>query len=354
MPVDFLNQVFLNNTLAAYGIAIAILIAGFILIQLVRSAILSSLQRWEKQQQSPLDQRLVNIFSQPLMRLLYIGTVYIAIANLNLHPILGQTLQVLAVLIATVTGIQFLSQFSEYLLRSYLVRKGNPELEQSFNALTPLIRAIFWAVGFVFLLDNLGFDISAVVASLGIGGLAIAFAAQGILQDLFSYFSIVFDRPFAIGDFIVVGDYLGTVEQIGIKTTRLKSLSGEQLILANTDLTSSRVRNFKRMEQRRIVFTLGVIYETSAEKLKQIPAMIENIIQAVEGVKFDRAHFASYGDFSLNYEVVYLVNTGDFNTYMNCQQQINFALFEAFAAAGIEFAYPTQVHYLQKQEQTDQ
>lgn len=348
--MPFLNQVFLNNTFAAYGMAIAILIAGFILIQIVRNVIISSLNRWAQQQQSPLDQRLVNIFSQPLMRLLYIGTVYVAIANLNLHPILGQTIQVLAVLIATVTGIQFLSRFSEYLLRSYLVRKGNPELEQSFNALTPFIRAIFWAVGFVFLLDNLGFDISAVVASLGIGGLAIAFAAQGILQDLFSYFSIVFDRPFAIGDFIIVGDYLGTVEQIGIKTTRLKSISGEQLILANTDLTSSRVRNFKRMEQRRIVFTLGVIYETSAEKLKEIPTMIENIIRSVEGVTFDRAHFASYGDFSLNYEVVYLVNTGDFNTYMNCQQQINLALFEAFGIAGIEFAYPTQVHYLQKQE----
>ena len=195
------------------------------------------------------------------------------------------------------------------------------------------------------LLDNLGFDISAVVASLGIGGVAIALASQGILQDLFSYFSILLDRPFELGDFIIVGDYLGTVEYVGIKTTRLRSISGEEIVIANTDLTGSRIRNFKRMRQRRIVFKFGVVYETSADLLAKIPVIIKEIINHTEHATFDRAHFSGYGEYSLDFEVVYFINTSDYNVYMNAQQQINLAVKAKFARHNIEFAYPTQINY---------
>ncbi|BAW97571.1 mechanosensitive ion channel family protein [[Synechococcus] sp. NIES-970] len=347
MNLDFFAQNILGNTLAAYAMAIAVLVGGLLLINGFRLFLLGSLRQWAKRTQTNLDPKLTKIFSQSLVRLLYVGNISLAIGNLNLHPILNQTVQALVVIATTVIGIQLISQLLEYAIRSYLIRKGDIELEQSFGALLPILRSVLWAVGAVFLLDNLGFDISAVVASLGIGGLAIAFAAQGILGDLFSYFSIVLDRPFALGDFIIVGDFIGTVDYIGIKTTRLKSLSGEEIIIANTDLTSSRIRNFKRMERRRIVFSLGVLYETPKDKLEIIPPLIQDIISAQEGITFDRAHFASYGDFSLNYEIVYYVESGDYALYMDAQQKINLAIFEAFSQRNIEFAYPTNVTYVQ-------
>lgn len=185
----------------------------------------------------------------------------------------------------------------------------------------------------------------AVIASLGIGGVAIALASQGVLQDLFSYFSILLDRPFELGDFIIVGDYLGTVEYVGIKTTRLRSISGEEIIIANTDLTGSRIRNFKRMGQRRIVFKFGVVYETSSEQLAKIPIFIEEIINSTENVTCDRVHFFSYGEYSLDFEAVYFVNTNDYAIYMDAQQHINLKIKAECDKRNIEFAYPTQVNY---------
>lgn len=354
MSAEFFSQTFLGNTLTDYGIAIAFLIGGLIVINGLRSLILTSLRQWAKKARVNIDPRLIKIISQAFVRLLYVGNVSLAIGNLDLHPTFNETISSLVVIATTIIGIQFLSQLTEFGVRSYLLKKGDIELEQSFSALMPILRTILWTVGAVFLLDNLGFDISAVVASLGIGGLAIAFAAQGILADLFSYFSIILDRPFSLGDFIIVDDFLGTVEHIGIKTTRLKSLSGEEIVIANTDLTGSRIRNYKRMERRRVVFSLGVLYETPKEKLEVIPAIIQDIITNQDQVIFDRAHFASYGDFSLNYEVVYLVEGNDYNLYMDVQQKINLAIFEAFAQRGIEFAYPTNLTYIQSAQPDDQ
>jgi small-conductance mechanosensitive channel len=263
---------------------------------------------------------------------------------------LQQTIRALVVIATTAIAIRFLTQLIEFAVRSYLLKKGDIKLERDFSALMPIVRIIIWAIGAVFLLDNLGFDISAVIASLGIGGLAIAFAAQGVLGDLFSYFSIILDRPFSLGDFINVGDIFGTVEYIGIKTTRIKSIGGEQVIIANTDLTSSRIRNFKHMTRRRIAFNLGVLYETPQEKLAMLPVIIQQIIDSQEFTTFDRAHFLSYGDFSLNYEIVYYVESGDYALSMDIQQKINLAIFEAFAQEKIEFAYLTNVTDMQPVE----
>jgi small-conductance mechanosensitive channel len=189
-----------------------------------------------------------------------------------------------------------------------------------------------------------------VVAGLGIGGIAVALAAQAVLGDLFSYFSILMDRPFELGDFIIIDDYMGTIEHIGIKTTRIRSLGGEQLVFSNTDLTGSRIRNYKRMEQRRIVFRIGVVYQTPVEKLKEIPGIIKGIMDAIPEARTDRAHFASYGDSSLDFEIVYYVLTGDYNKYMDIQQEINLSLAEEFERRGIEFAYPTRTLFIEKGE----
>jgi len=174
-------------------------------------------------------------------------------------------------------------------------------------------------------------------------GSAVALAVQNILGDLFASFSIVLDRPFVMGDFIIVGEHLGTVEHIGLKTTRLRSLSGEQLVFSNTDLLGSRIRNYKRMAERRVVFSLGVLYQTSPEQLEKIPQMIRDIVEAQTPVRFDRAHFKEYGASSLNFEIVYYVLSSDYALYMDIQQRINYQLKSRLDANGIEFAYPTQV-----------
>ncbi len=186
------------------------------------------------------------------------------------------------------------------------------------------------------LLDNLGYQITTLIAGLGIGGIAIAFAVQNILVDVFASFSIMIDKPFMVGDFIIVGDLLGTVEYIGIKTTRVRSLSGEQLVFSNNDLLKSRIRNYKRMFERRVVFTFRVPYNTAYDKVQTIPKMVKEIIESVEKTRFDRAHFKEYGEHSLVYEVVYYVLVPEYNIYMDIQQDINLNLFKKFEQEGIK------------------
>jgi small-conductance mechanosensitive channel len=207
-------------------------------------------------------------------------------------------------------------------------------------------RVAIWGMVLLLTLENLGVDITALVAGLGIGGIAVALALQNVLGDLLASLSITLDQPFVLGDFLIVGEHMGSVENIGIKSTRLRSLTGEQIVMSNADLLSSRVRNYGRMYERRIVFSLGVTYETPREKLKRIPALLREIVEAQEGVRFDRAHFAKYGDFSLDFEIVYHVQSPDYGRYMDAQQAINFHIHEAFEELGVQFAYPTQTLWI--------
>lgn len=222
----------------------------------------------------------------------------------------------------------------------------DPQSLSAFGSISFLARLGLWVLVSLLLLRNLGIDITALIAGLGVGGIAVALAVQNILGDLFASMSIVLDKPFVIGDFVIIGDYLGTVEHIGLKTTRLRSLSGEQIVFSNTDLLNSRVRNYKRMYERRVVFSLGVTYRTPDEKLAAIPPMIREIVESLPDARFDRAHFARYGDFALIFEVVYYVTRPDYNIYMDRQQAINLAIYRRFAKEGIEFAYPTQTIFL--------
>ncbi|MCP5145899.1 MAG: mechanosensitive ion channel family protein [Gammaproteobacteria bacterium] len=216
----------------------------------------------------------------------------------------------------------------------------------SMGIITFIIRVLIWAAVILLTLDNLGIDITALVAGLGIGGIAVALAVQNVLGDVLASLSIALDKPFVVGDFLNVGDYVGSVEYIGIKSTRIRSLTGEQIVIANADLLASRVRNYGRMVERRVVFTLNVTYETPRASLQKIAGMITDIVKAQEKVRFDRCHFAAFGAASLDFETVYYVQSADYNQYMNIQQAINFAILEAFEKEGIEFAYPTQKLWL--------
>lgn len=216
-----------------------------------------------------------------------------------------------------------------------------------------LLRVALYAVLLLLIIDNIpGVEITALLAGLGIGGIAVALAVQNILADLFASLSISLDKPFVIGDFIVVGEHFGTVEHIGLKTTRVRSLSGEQLVFANDDLLRSRIRNFKRMTERRVLFTLRTSYATAEERLAEVPAMLREIVEGQPGVRFDRAHFKDIGDYAFVFEVVYYVLTADYNRYMDVQQAINLSICARFRQEGITFAYPTQVIHAQSSEAT--
>lgn len=231
--------------------------------------------------------------------------------------------------------------------------EDDPGMATAVGAVGFIARLGLWAILALTALGTLGVEVSAFVASLGIGGVAVALALQNVLGDLFASMSIVFDKPFVIGDFVQVGDLSGSVEYVGLKTTRVRSLSGEQLVFSNSDLLGSRIRNYGRMNERRASFGIGVVYDTPPDQLRRIPDMIRSAVEGCEHARFDRSHFKSFGPSSLDFETVYYMTVPDYTAFMDAQQQINFELYEAFASEGIEFAFPTQtVHVVGSDDPT--
>lgn len=235
----------------------------------------------------------------------------------------------------------------------WLAYKASPELAQGTNRevmnmhiIGFVTRVVIWSIALLLILDNLGINITALIASLGIGGVAVALAVQNILGDLFASLSIAIDKPFEVGDSIVIDDLNGTVKYVGLKTTRLTSISGEELVISNADLLKSRIHNFKKMQERRMVFTIGVTFDTSSEKLRRISEIIQEIFSHIPTVRLDRVHFSSIGQSSLDFEIAYYVKDSSYAVAMDAQQEINLSLIEHFAKENIEFAFPTQTLYV--------
>ena len=349
MYTKILEHNFFGNSVSDYLIAGAALLVSFLIINIVVRRLIKHIKKFSEKTATTIDDFLVTVLEKLTIPFLYILAVYISIKSLAFHPYIENGMNYLGLAVVMFFVARLIIMLVGYGFKTYLVKSGyDVSLEHSLQGVLVVIKVLVWGGAIIFLLDNFGFKISAVIAGLGIGGVAVALAAQTILKDLFSYFSIIFDRPFKVGDFIIIGDYLGTIEYIGIKTTRIRSLGGEMLIFSNSDLTDSRVRNYKLMEKRRVVFKLGVVYQTPTKQLKEIPKIIESIIKSVKDTIFDRAHFYSYGDSSLVFEIVYYVAGADYNKYMDVQQEINFAVKEEFEKRGIEFAYPTQTLYVNK------
>lgn len=276
---------------------------------------------------------------------LFFGSLKVALPD-TADTILGHVLGIVTLLQVAI--------LSSHTVNFWVGRFRKQKLESHAGAVTTLtsvgfvLRMMIWAILLLIGLDNLGVNITTLIAGLGISGIAVALAIQNILGDLFASFSIVLDKPFVIGDFIIIGDYMGSVEHVGLKTTRIRSLSGEQLIFSNADLLTSRIRNYKRMFERRVVFSIGVVYQTPYEKVSQIPEMIRSAVEKNLQVRFDRAHFNTFGDYALQFEVVYWIQNPDYNVYMDIQQAINLDILKQFDAAGISFAYPTQTLLVQQ------
>jgi small-conductance mechanosensitive channel len=334
--------------LQQWATALATAAAAFLALLLVRRIGIRHLAALAARTTNRVDDLALALLRGTRTYTLAAAALWPAATLLPLPAAVTRGLQVVAVIITVLQAAAWGNVVIAHLLehRVQRLRQEDPAGATTLTALTVLARIGLWAALLLLALDNVGIDITALVAGLGIGGVAIALATQNILGDLFASLSIVLDKPFVVGDFIIVGDLLGTVEHVGLKTTRVRSLSGEQLVFSNADLLGSRIRNYKRMAERRVVFGLGVTYQTSEEQLASIPGTLRGIITAEPGVRFDRAHFKEYGDSALTFEVVYFVLDPDYNTYMDTQERINFAIFRRFAGDGIDFAYPTRTVHL--------
>lgn len=351
---EFLNQIFWGNTVLSYIIAAGIFISASAVIFIFKKIVLGRLRKWAATTETKLDDLLIKGLEKSIIPVLNILVFYVAVKTLALHPKIERAVDVISVILITYFIIRMITAAFRFGLDSYIRRKEEEAEEaerriKQMRGITAIVSFFIWVLGFIFLLDNLGFEITAVIAGLGIGGIAIALAAQAILGDLFSYFVIFFDRPFEIGDFIVIGEFRGNIEHIGIKTTRVRSLSGEQLVFGNSDLTNSRIQNFKRMDRRRVVFKLGVTYQTPPEKIEEAVKIVEQIIIDHPDVTYDRGHFAGFSAFSLELEFVYFVLSNDYIQYMNIQQDVNYRVLREFEKKGIEFAYPTQTLFVNKE-----
>ncbi len=349
--MEFLEWVYFDNTVSKWLIAIGVCVGTLIFVNIVRAIVQKRLSVLARKTSTDLDDLVLDLFHGIKWFLLLAIALYCGAQVLTLPLKLIHLLQNIFVIALLLQSIILGNRLIKYSINRYSKRENISVI--TVSVISVICRIVLISIVTLLALDNLGFDITALVAGLGIGGIAIALALQNILGDLFASFTIIFDKPFEIGDFIIVGDLLGTVEHVGLKTTRVRSLSGEQLVFSNGDLLKSRIRNFKRMYERRVLFHLGVIYQTPHKKLEAIPSMIREIIEEQQNIRFDRAHFQSYGDFSLNFEVVYYVLVPEYNTYMDIQQQINLAIYKRFADEGIEFAYPTQTLYVEREEQTE-
>lgn len=346
---DFWGYTFWGNTIRDWAIALSIIVGACILLRIFKSVVTTRLKKFSERSKTSLDDFLVLVLDRSIMPLAYIVAIYYGIQYLTLGTQTAKIMHTAIMVVSAFFIIRIVNSFISYLFSNAL-SKGGDEVSRRKQAsgILLIIKLVVWMLGILFLVDNLGYDITTIVAGLGIGGIAIALAAQTILGDLFSYIVIFFDKPFEVGDFIIIDDKMGTVEYVGIKTTRIRTLGGEQLICSNTDLTNSRVHNYKRMDQRRIVFEFGIIYDTPFAKLEKIPSMVKSIVESTELTRFDRAHFRSFGDSALEFEVVYYVLSSDYNIYMDIQQAINFKLFENFKSNEIEFAFPTQTIHIDK------
>ena len=344
-----LTDTFYGNEVRSWLIALAVAAGVLMALWLVEQVFVVRMQRIAKKTETMIDDIVIGSLRKTKLLFLLVVAVFAGSLSLDLEPDVRSILWSGLMIAAFIQVGVWVSTGLQIWLEHYRKIEEDGANRTTMNALSFVGRLILWVVVFLLVIDNLGVDVTALVAGMGIGGIAIALAVQNILGDLFASLSIVLDKPFVNGDFIAVGDMAGSVEHVGIKTTRIRSISGEQLVFSNSDLLQSRVRNFGRMEQRRVVFSLGVTYQTPAEKLERIPSLIRAAIETQESVRFDRSHFASYGDSALNFETVYYVESSDYTQHMDILQAVNLRIYRAFEDEGIEFAYPTQTLFVAKE-----
>ncbi len=306
--------------------------------------------KWATKTKTKLDDEILKNIKAPVYFFVILVGAYYGLESLTIVQeysfIVGAIFSVAQILLITLIVIRVINVLvAWYGEREKKKRKVSSHILFIFKKLLHLVVVIFALLA---LLAAFNVDLTGAVVGLGVAGIAIGFALQNVLSDLFSAFTIYFDKPFEIGDFVILGNDMGTIKKIGMMSTRITTLQGEELVVSNKELVTTRIRNFKKMRKRRIQFQFGVTYGTPLSKLKKIPDIVRNIIEDVELASPDRVHFKQFGDFSLNFDIVYYIDSSDYNKYMDTQQEINFRIKDAFEKEGIEMAFPTQTIFLKK------
>jgi small-conductance mechanosensitive channel len=340
---DEILKILSKNSFNSYLIALFILMFGAFVITILDRFLKSKVKKLEGDPKYEIIFFSYSIFKKTFFPLIYYGLLIATFSSLEIPEGIEKLIEYTGIILFTIASIRFINSVIDYWLRILTNKKDKTTSQiQGMKGLLSVLKISIWGLGFLIAAQNMGYIVSTAVAGFGITGIAVVFAAQSLLGDLFSYFSILFDKPFEPGDFVIIGNMMGTIQHIGIKTTRMISLTGEQLIISNGDLTSSRLKNYKRMKRRRIAFKIGVVYSLAHDQLKEIPLLFEKIVKETKNVSFDRAHFVEYGPYSLNFEVVYYVNSKDYLDYMDAHQSINLEIKRIFDEKGINFAFPTQ------------
>ncbi|MBN1793225.1 mechanosensitive ion channel family protein [Candidatus Woesearchaeota archaeon] len=337
----------LGNLLINWADALIVFGVSLFILKIFKFVIIKKLEALSKKTENEFDDMVIAMLNSIKWPFFILMSIYLGMRFLELHPILSKTADFIIMLIIVFYSIRAVQRFIDYGSKVY-AKKNEEQDTTMMHFLSNVAKVLMWVIAGLIIISNLGYDISTLVAGLGIGGIAIALALQSVLGDLFASISIYFDKPFKVGDFIVLGTEMGEVKRIGIKSTRIQSLSGEEIVVSNLELTTARVRNYKKMKRRRIQYLFGVTYQTSNKKLKKILEIVKQIFKDVKEADLDRVHFKTFAASSLDFEVIFYVNTNDYTKYMDIQQNINFRLKEAFEKEKIDFAYPTQTVYLEK------
>ena len=307
----------------------------------------SVLPRLSKRSKTSFDDFLLKALADSVIPFGFVVILILTEKELGLPINAEKIYDIVLRIIGTIVLIRLVNRVGSRFLNGLTRRSGNEDLEQLLPNILPLLKALVWAIGSLVLLQSLGVKMTIIWGLLSAGGIGIGLALKEPAQELFAYLMILLDKPFTVGQFISVGATSATVERIGVRSTHLRSLRGEQVVMSNSNLTGSTILNFAEMAQRRMIYSIGVTYDTSVEQMKAIPTMIQAIIDSKEHSTFNRCHFTEFADSSLNFELVYYIDTRDFTVALNEQQAINLEIMEGFAREGISFAFPSQTLYLE-------
>lgn len=342
----FTSTTFLGASALSWGTALAAALASWLAMRLALRLLLSRASVVAQATTNRVDDLLVDLLRGTSRALLLVTALLIGLSMVDLPARWSTRVSQLWFLTLALQFGLWGNRAIVIGLRHYVERHSQGGMARqvgtSATLLSWTLRTVLWAVLLLAMLANLGVNITALVASLGVGGVAVALAVQNILGDLFASLSIAVDKPFEVGDFITLAGVAGSVEQVGLKTTRIRALSGEQVVISNTELLKQTINNYKRMEQRRVVFKFRLTYGTTPEQAEAVPGIVRRAIESQDKTRFDRAHFQGFGDSALEFEVVYFVLSADYNVYMDIQQHINLALLRELRQLGVDFGLPAR------------
>jgi small-conductance mechanosensitive channel len=346
--MDFPETIIYDNSLTQWGLAIGVFVLVVILLLLLKRSISKRLAEYAKRTHTYMDDILAAIVEHTKTVFILVVALWAGSLLLDLPP----EVRLIRRVVLIITWLIQIGLWSNGVINYWIDSKaeeqpGDKDLATTLKAFGMIAKTVIWVILVLLILDNLpGVDVSTLIASLGVVGIAVALALQGILGDLFASLSIMLDKPFVIGDSIVVGDFQGVVEDIGMKSTRLRSPTGEEIVFSNTDLLESRIRNYRTLKRRRVLFTLSLTYQISPDKLSHIPDIVRSVVESHAGTNFNHAYFKGFGDSALNFEVLYHIETQEFSVYRETVQAVNFDLFNRLEAEDIKLAYPTQTVYV--------